>query len=186
MNSLDVMKSVEKQSLQIALLVRLISSISKVQRRDDTDIIEVNSFIKSTLSITQNQIEKKGIKINFCSKNKDIKIYCNPGYLQQLVLSSLFNAKSRMPRGGELNISTNINKDDMVQIQFKDTAPKIKDVFEGDILKNISKLKKVSDSDLVFGEIINSLLIEEMGGEIQYLYKNPSGNTIVFNIPKNR
>jgi K+-sensing histidine kinase KdpD len=184
MNNLDLMKSIEKQSLQIALLVRLISDISKGPKRDDTDIIEVNSFIKSNLSLIQNQIEKKGIKINFCSEKKDLKIYCNSAYLQQLILNSIFNAKNRMSRGGELNIKTNINKDDRIQIQFNDTAHKIEDVFEGDFLKNVTKLKKVGDINLVFGDVVNSFLVEEMGGEIQYLNNNPSGNTITFKLPK--
>lgn len=184
MNNLDLMKSIEKQSLQIALLVRLISSISKGPTRDDTDIIEVNSFIKSTLSLIQNHIEKKGIKINFCSEKKDIKIYCNAAYLQQLILNTIFNEKNRMSRGGELNINTNIDENDRILIQFNDTAPKIMDVFEEDFLKSATKLKRVKDSNLAFGDVINLFLVEEMGGEIQYLNNNTSGNTITFKLPK--
>lgn len=184
MNNKDVLKSVEKQALQIALLVRLISSVSKGQKRDCADIIEVNSFIRSTISLIQNQIEKKGIKINFYFDNKEIKIFGNSGYLEQLILNSVINAKKRMSQGGELYISAGLIENNLIRIQFKDTAPQLESVAESNILKDISKLKKVGDFDLLFGEIINTILVEEMGGKMQYSMNDPSGNNIIFRIPQ--
>ena len=183
-NNQELLKSVEKQSLQIALLVRLIASISKGQSRDSADTIEINSFIRSTVSLIQNQIEKKGIKINFCFENKELKICSNSSYLQQVILNSVLNAKKRLSQGGELHISTGMVEKDLIKIEFRDTAPKSEVIFNNKNYKDISKLKKVSNPDLLFGEIINKVLIEEMGGEISYLSKNALGNVITYKIPQ--
>lgn len=184
MNKKDVLKAVEKQSLQIALLVRLISDISKSQKRNSTDIIEINSFIRSTISLIQKQIEKRGIKINFCFEDKDIRIFGNSGYLQQFILNSVLNVKKRMQTSGELFITTRKSDNEMIQIEFRDTAPKLADVFEDDILNYLNKSESTENFDLIFGEVINLFLVKEMGGEIQFRKKNSSGNTVSVKIPQ--
>lgn len=185
-NNKDVFKAVEKQSLQIALLVRLIADISKGQKRNSTDIIELNSFIRSTISLIQKQIEKRGIKVNYGFEDKDIRILCNSNYMQQFILNSVLNVKKRMQASGELFITTRKSDNEMIQIEFKDNAPKPDVFFENDIFNYLNKSQSNDSSDLVLGEVINFFLIREMGGEIQFTNKKDSGNTVSVKLPKKR
>jgi len=172
--SQEVLKHIESQSLHIASLLRSFSDISKDRKGDRTKVIELSSFIKNTLEVIRKQVERKGIKIHYCFQNESITIHGDSGCLRSLILNSVLEAKKRMPSGGELFISTSIQDNGIIQIEFRDTAPTIERVLD-------SNVTSYDFETADYAEIANVLLAAEMGAKIDYKNdENLSGNRIVF------
>ncbi len=186
MNHQDVLKHIERQSLQIASLVRTISDISKKPTKDFAEIIEINSFIKNTIDLVRGQIEKRGIKIHLNFDNNSISIYNNSDHLRQLILNSTLNAKNRMPSGGQLFVGASMLSDDTVQIEFKDDGFKLEGNFNKNILNYAVDMDKLYEWNVDLGEITNILLVKEIGGVIDNQSHESFGNKIIIRIPQNR
>lgn len=85
------------------------------------EFLSVNNVIADTLSLMEGQLSANRISVN---KNlgKDIAlIWGNANQLQQVFTNVILNAQQAMPAGGQLLISTR-NKEDAVEIEFKDTG----------------------------------------------------------------
>lgn len=169
-----VLKHVENQSLHIASLLRSFSEISRDRNRDHAEVIELNSFIKSTLEVVRKQIERRGIKLHYCFHNESNIIYRDPEYLRTLILNLAFEAKKRMHSGGELSVSTGVKDNGIIQVEFQDSAPKV---------------DAVPDSDLITmesGELASVLLAREIGARIEFKNDDDlSRNRIIISIAPN-
>jgi signal transduction histidine kinase len=186
LNHQDALKHVEKQSLQIASLVRTISDISKSRSRDSGEIIEINSFLENTLNLVRGQIEKRGIEINLNFDNGSMPIHSNSDYLRQLILNSTLNAKKRMASGGKFTVCTSLIDDDTIQIEFRDNGSKLAGNFNKTILNYAVGMDKLNQLNVDLGEITNILLVKELGGVIDYQRHESFGNKILIRIPQNK
>lgn len=172
----EALKHIESQTLHIASLVRSFSDISNNRRSDRLKGVELNSLIKNTMAVISEQMERKGITIHYFFQNESNTIHADCGYLRPLILNTVLEAWKRMPSGGELFISTSIEGNDVIRIEFRDTAPKIEKASGATVTSHDFETAGYS-------EIANELLAEEIGANIEYSNgKDSKGNRIVLRI----
>ncbi|MDE2755229.1 MAG: ATP-binding protein, partial [Acidobacteriota bacterium] len=98
--------------------------------------LEVNGVISETLSLLDHQFKAAKIRLRTELGSTTVRVYGNPGKLQQVFLNLFINAKDAMPGGGELLVRTS-TPDSVFRVEIEDTGngipeehlPKIYDPF---------------------------------------------------------
>ncbi|MEK7464359.1 MAG: ATP-binding protein [Patescibacteria group bacterium] len=149
--------------------------------------VDLNKFINDLLSGLKVLSEEYGIKINFSSPKKVLKIKADPEKLETALLNILDNAIRYNSRGGSVTVSLEESSASSVKITISDTGvgipesdmPKLFDkFFRG---QNVVQLEPNGSG---LGLYITQNIIKKHGGEIS-IESNPGRGTVFFiDIPK--
>lgn len=101
----------------------IVRSLLEFARQSELKIqsLDVNSVLKKTLALLENQLTLQNIKLT-----KNIKplpaISADSSQLQQVFMNIILNAIQAMPNGGEIAISTSEGKDGFIEVRVSDTG----------------------------------------------------------------
>ena len=116
-------KYLEMISLQIKECIKVPERLLKISRNPEQNetTFNITSSISDILSLLDYEIKSKGIILTKNFSNTKETIYGNETDFKMIILNLVQNAINAMPYGGELEIKTNTNKDDIL-IEIKDNG----------------------------------------------------------------
>lgn len=119
-----VQKSVKMIRDAVSRASKVVDNLLHFARREphtSFELLSVNRIVENALSMLENQINLQQIKINKNLSDDLPLILGNANQLQQVFMNLMLNAQSAMPKGGELNLGTN-HQNNQVVIKCSDTG----------------------------------------------------------------
>jgi PAS domain S-box-containing protein len=164
---------------------RIIESLLGFSRRSEGMIsrTELNSLIQESLSLVENDLTLKGIKIETDYASNGTAVCVDSNQIQQVLLNLVANAVDAMPGGGYLRISTRLLPDKTsVAIQVADSGDGIKE----DVLNQVFEpffTTKEQGKGTGLGLAICQRIVEEYEGEIKIQSQPGQGTTVSVLLP---
>ncbi|WP_369901257.1 ATP-binding protein [Bacillus manliponensis] len=145
----------------------------------DYQLCDIEKIIIYMIQVSQPLAVGKRIKIK-AEFEKDIpNVYCDEKQMKQVFLNLLKNAIEAMPNGGGIVISV-ATSDDVVNIYITDTGCGI---VESRIPKLGEAFYTTKESGTGLGLMVTYKIIEEHGGNIQFVSNVGEGTTVELTLP---
>jgi signal transduction histidine kinase len=189
----DKQNSQEKQYLemissQIKECIKVPERLLKISRNSDQNELtfNINSSISDILSLLDYEIKSKGIILTKNFSNTKETIFGSETDFKMIILNLVQNAINAMPDGGELEVKTNTNKDDIL-ISIKDSGcgipqKDIQHIFEPFYSTSNFPDKKGTGLGLA---IVKELIIK-LNAEIDVNSQENKGTTFQIAIPRQK
>ena len=174
-------------SSQIKECIKVPERLLKLSRSTDvTTTFNITSSITDMLSLLDYEIKSKGINLVQNFSNIKETIIGNETDFKMIILNLLQNAINAMPDGGDLEIKTNTNKEEIL-INIKDNGCGIKQedlkhIFEPFYSASHSKDKKGTG----LGLAIVKDLVQKLNGKISVSSTINEGTTFQITIPRQK
>ena len=179
----DIKTHFQIMEAEISRCESIISSLLEFSRKStqEFELIDVNQLINTTLFLVEKDLFVKDIKlIKKFHHNPTIKI--NMDEIKQVLLNLILNATQAMPRGGKLEITTSITKNERARIEVADSGTGISE-------KHLSKIfdpfftTKAPGEGTGLGLTLVHNIIERWGGTIQVESQGVKGTTFTIEFP---
>ena len=178
----------EMISSQIKECIKVPERLLKISRNTEQSetTFNITATISDILSLLDYEIKSKGINLTKNFSNTKECIFGNETDFKMIILNLVQNAINAMPNGGELEIKTNTNKDDIL-ISIKDNGcgipeKDIQHIFEPFYSTSNFPEKKGTGLGLA---IVKDLLLK-LNAEIEVSSKEDSGSTFQIAIPRQK
>ncbi len=163
---------------------RIIDSLLGFSRRSEgvTSRADLNGLIQESLSLVENDLTLKGIKLETDYASNGTTICVDSNQIQQVLLNLVANAVDAMPGGGCLRISTILSDQASVEIRVTDSGCGI----EEDVLNRIFDpffTTKEQGKGTGLGLAICQRIVEEHEGEIKIQSRLGQGTTVSIRLP---
>jgi len=178
----DTLKVIEMQALRIATIVRGLLMLAKENTRHNSDLVEINPLITSTIKLIKGQIEKRNIVIKTRLAERLPVISTSAVYLQQILLNFLLTAKKLMAKGGELVVETKQADDNKIIIRIQDTGHPYTPEEINQILNPFQNPEKNTGNQMNLNLVVSVQMIRDINGNVR-ISSSEKGNTIEIEIP---
>ncbi len=179
----ESLKVVEAQAMRIANIVRGLLNMARQNNiESNSDYVEVNSLIMSTLNLVRGQIEKRNIEINMDLGKKIPVLKCSSVYFQQVLLNFILHSKKQIGQDGRLDISSRIDENDWIHIEINDSGAALPPEYVKKVMDPFSDLENTAEMNL--GLTVSVQMIRDLGGVVKIQSAKESGNKIIIKIPK--
>lgn len=186
-NKTEEKKYLEMISSQIKECITVPERLLKLSRSSDTlSSFNIISSITDMLSLLDYEIKSKGINIIKNFSNTKEKIIGNETDFKMIILNLIQNAINAMPNGGDLEIKTNTNKEEIL-INIKDSGIGIKE----EDLKHIfepfySTHNQTDNKGTGLGLAIVKDLVQKLNAKITVSSTINVGTTFQITIPRQK
>ncbi|MDR6845950.1 tetratricopeptide repeat-containing sensor histidine kinase [Flavobacterium granuli] len=148
-------------------------------------VIELSQAIGQAIGVLSENAYKKNIEI-FADVKEDLTVYADDNLLQTVLRNLISNAIKFTPRGGKVDVITQIDTKQNVEIQISDTGigmneQMVKDLFNSEIKSN--RLGTDNEPSTGLGIVLCKEFVERHGGKIWVESKVGEGTIFRFNIP---
>ncbi len=178
----DTLKVIEMQALRIATIVRGLLMLAKENTSHNSDLVEINPLITSTIKLIKGQIEKRNIVIKTRLAERLPIISTSAVYLQQILLNFFLTAKKLMAKGGELVVETRQVDDNKILIRIQDTGHPYSPEEIAQILNPFQNPEKSSGNQMNLNLVVSVQMIRDINGDVR-ISSSEKGNTIEIEIP---
>ena len=151
------------------------------------DFIDVEKVISSVQVLLVSRMKKR--KIQFSSDyNPDLpKVFVDESQIEQVIVNLILNAMDSIENGGEIMVSTSLEKvnqdkkeQDMVLVKIQDTGKGIEDEI---IEKIFNPFFTTKNEGVGMGLAISSRLVEENGGRLEVKSEVGKGSSFLLYLP---
>jgi len=168
---------------EIARAQKIITSLLNFSRKsaEDRTEVSINSIIDQTLALVGKELLMNDIvlKKEFSEVKKCL---VNPDDMKQVFLNLILNAKDAMPEGGTLTISTVMNDEDQVVLEFSDTGYGIPEEISDRIFDPFFTARKDGQGIGIGLSIVHSA-IKRNYGTISFKSREGVGTTFTISLP---
>jgi len=147
---------------------------------------DLNQLIEEVVSLLEHELELKGVKTvkEYCTDMP--LVFLEPNQIKQVVINLILNAQEAMPKGGELRVTTEIEREQpFVLISFSDTGCGIKKE-NLDKIFNASFTTKDGSGGMGLGLAVTSETIKRHKGTIRVESEEGRGSTFVIRLPRQK
>lgn len=121
----DILK-METASQSILRIVRGLKIISRDGQSDPFTPVVLQTLIKDTLALHENQIKQAGIKMLVEVPNQPIVAYCRPSQIAQVILNLVNNSKDAILALPERRITVRLEREqNTIRLTIEDSGPGI-------------------------------------------------------------
>ena len=173
---------------QIIASIKLPERLLKLARNssDEKEIFNVNNNIDEVLSLLDYEAKHNGIIVTKNFGHNENNIIGNEADFQMIILNLAKNALKAMPSGGELTISANKDRNNVI-IEIKDTGIGIQREKLGHIFEPFySDGKSSRNKGTGLGLAIVKSLIDKHKGTISVSSEVNKGTSFIIKFPKSR
>jgi len=152
----------------------------------DLEPVKVLFIVQESVLLFTDTFKNKNLKIAI-DISKEVQVYADINIMKTIVRNLISNAIKFTPKGGNIEISTKMTKEDEVEISIKDSG-----IGMGpEILKNLFRLDvstcrkgTENESSTGFGLLLCKEFIEKLGGKISVESECGKGSNFHFSLPK--
>jgi PAS domain S-box-containing protein len=184
-NSTDVLEDLESAAIRCQKIVVDLIRFS-TQARCSFSLMDINQVLKDTLEITGEQYAEAGIKVSWCTDPALPAIEGDYVKLLEVFVNLLQNAKSALPHGGNLDITTRLVKKfaelPQVVIGIRDTGCGIPAQNIGKIFDPFFTTKPVGKGPGL-GLTVSYGIIKRHGGDIDVRSTFGKGTEVIVTLP---
>ena len=176
---LQVLDNVEEEIESIVQIVSDLASFSTSTTRKE-EILDIVPMINRILKLVKINADQRDIAIQYTNKETYLPIKGNRTEIKQIILNIIKNSFEAIKAKGELivSLSTIQNREEnLVQIQFTDTGPGIKENDQNNIFLPFFSNKGYSEKNMGLGLSVSYGIINKMNGTIS-LKNHPDGGCI--------
>jgi two-component system NtrC family sensor kinase len=175
------LKHIEEGARRASEIVQNLLRFSVQRKEPVRTSVDLNKLVKDTLSLTETLIKDQKIALALDLDGKKPRARADSGQLAQVLLNLAANARTAMPSGGSLRVSTLV-RDGQVGFSVADTgkgiAPEIKErIFEPFFTT------KDEWSNVGLGLSVSYRIVEEHGGKIEVDSAVGRGSTFTVWLP---
>lgn len=163
----EMLETIEKQALNCKKILESLLGFARYREKTEY-ATDVNEDIEKVLSVVENMIVTKKIKL-VRNLAKDLpKVRGDSGHLQQVFMNLITNAVATMEGGGVLTIVTRLNEPgNKVEMLFKDTGHGIKKEYRDKIFDAFFTTKRVGEGTGLGLSVCHGI-VTKYGGEITF------------------
>jgi len=148
-------------------------------RKQMRKTVVIDQLVKETVDRYLGEFEDKGISLEFGLQAADTELVCHPGEIQQVLRNYLINAIQVMPKGGELEVRTEV-LDGGVKVSVLDRGPG----FASDVAEKLfSPFFSTKASGSGLGLTICAQVIKAHGGVVGAANRPDGGAEFSFILP---
>ena len=174
----DANRVITNGTLRVTTIVRRLRSFARIDEAERI-VANINDGIEDTLTLIEHEIKHK---IRVAKNFGDIpSILCYPGQLNQVFLNLLVNSRQAMENGGEITITTGVEKS-CIRIDFADTGKGIAPELLGKIFEPGFTTKHVGVGTGL-GLFIVKSIVQAHGGTILVKSEVDKGTTFTIYLP---
>ncbi len=176
------LRIIERESKRCGDMMRNLLTFARQapSRRERNDL---NTLVGRALDLVKHQVELLGIELRGDLREGLPPVSCDAGQIQQAVLALLVNATEAMPRGGRLEVATEMDAAaGHVRIRVRDSGSGI----PADVLPQIFEpffTTKEDQQRTGLGLAVTRSIIEQHGGEIAVESTPGKGTEFVITLP---
>jgi signal transduction histidine kinase len=143
--------------------------------------IQINDLIRSTLDSIDREMKKRNIKLTLALEASSPQVHADEVLMRHVFISLIANALDAMPRGGELRVTSRIEKSvSQVEILIKDTGIGIPKEQMDKVFKPFYTTKS---KGMGVGLSLARRIIERHGGALRLESEEGIGTTVSLHIP---
>ncbi|MHC4654887.1 MAG: sensor histidine kinase [Planctomycetota bacterium] len=164
---------------------RIVDSLLGFSRRSEGVIsrASVNSLVRESLSLVENDLTLKGILIETDYSTNEITVEVDCNQMQQVLLNLITNAIDAMPEGGRLWIATRLLSDNgNVEIQVRDSGCGMDEDVQNQAFEAFFTTKE-RGKGTGLGLAICQRIVEEHEGKIKIQSRPNRGTTVSIHLP---
>jgi len=121
------LKTIERQGLHCKEIIENLLCFVRIEKQP-SETTDINSCIQETLNILRHWLEKSRIRLHVCLDHDPPWVKIDRRQMQQVLLNLIHNAIGAMPNGGELIVTTELDrKSDKGVVTITDNGHGIKD-----------------------------------------------------------
>lgn len=179
----DIKRHFQIMESEISRCESIISSLLEFSRKSTQEFesIDVNQLLNITLSLVEKDLFVKDIKLIKKFHHSPI-IKANMDEMKQVFLNLILNATQAMPRGGKLEITTSITKNERARIKVADSGTGISEKYLSKIFDPFFTTKAPGEGTGL-GLTLAYNIIERWEGTIQVESQGVKGTTFTIEFP---
>ncbi|PWB39069.1 MAG: hypothetical protein C3F02_00410 [Parcubacteria group bacterium] len=184
----EVLAGVYESSNRLARQVDIFLDVSRIESghlKLDKHPIQINNLIDSVVAELQNQVIKKGLKLNFKADKSTPMIVADPDKIRNVIINLVDNAVKYTPQGAVI-VSTKYDQD-FLTFMVKDTGIGIDPAEVGGLFRKFvrgSGVAQIHTGGSGLGLFIAQKMIKEHGGQIWAESEGKGlGSTFQFTLP---
>jgi PAS domain S-box-containing protein len=143
-------------------------------------------LIEQAIEANQSYADQFGVKFAFQEKIYDAEVNADSDRLMQVLTNLLANAAKFSPQNGVVIV--NVRKENgMVRVEIQDRGPGIPDKFKSRIFQKFAQARNQDgrqQSGSGLGLSISKVIVEKLGGTINFESREGSGTTFYFLLPR--
>jgi signal transduction histidine kinase len=143
-------------------------------------------LIEQAIEANQSYADQFGVKFAFQEKIYDAEVNADSDRLMQVLTNLLANAAKFSPQNGVVIV--NVRKENgMVRVEIQDRGPGIPDKFKSRIFQKFAQARSQDgrqQSGSGLGLSISKVIVEKLGGTIDFESREGSGTTFYFLLPE--
>jgi two-component system NtrC family sensor kinase len=182
----QALTQIKKQIRRCAQITQSILRFGR-QGKPEYKEIDLTTFIPEVVSMIAKKASVNGIELTSTLPEQPLKIYADPGHMQQVLLNLFNNAiyaivERHGSEGGRLGISGSLNTQGLVEIRVQDNGGGISPENQKKIFSPFFTTKPVGKGtglglSVCFG------LVENMGGTMEVSSQQGTGTTFTLRFP---
>ncbi len=143
--------------------------------------IRINDLIRSTLDSLDHEMKKREVKSTLSLEASSPLVHADEALLRHVLISLIANALDAMPRGGELTVTSRIEKSaNRADILIKDTGSGIP---KGQMEKIFKPFYTTKSKGMGVGLSLAKRIIERHGGTLRLESEEGIGTTVSLHLP---
>jgi two-component system NtrC family sensor kinase len=175
------LEDLEKQVDHASKIISDLLDFSRMSDAEQHDL-NVNDLISNALSFVKNK-RKENVKIVENYKGNIPTVRGDQNRFIQVFTNIINNAYDAMPRGGELEIRTDLTSDGHIEIKFKDNGAGIPKENLGKVFDPFFTTKPIGKGTGLGLSICHGI-VKSYGGTIEVESENNKGSTTVIRFPR--
>jgi signal transduction histidine kinase len=178
---LEALRCIEEGARKASAVVQNLLRFSVQRKEPVRTSVDVNKLVRETLSLTETLLHDQSIELSLELDASNPRLRGDAGQLGQVLLNLVSNARTAMPKGGQLRVATRKENGQVlltVADSGKGIAPGIKErIFEPFFTT------KDEWSNVGLGLSVSFRIVEEHGGRISVESEPERGATFTVSVP---
>jgi PAS domain S-box-containing protein len=114
-------ETIERAGRECTKIVKNLLKFSRESRRDFTEV-DVNQVINDVLSLLENQVNLKGVKVEKMLQEDPMIVLGNETQMAQVIMNLIQNSAQSIEGRGKISISTRLFDGEKVVVEVRDTG----------------------------------------------------------------
>jgi len=178
----EALKHIEEGAQRASAVVQNLLRFSVQRKEPVRTAVDLNKLVRDTLSLTESLVRDQKIELVYALADGKPRARADAGQLAQVLINLVANARTAMPSGGTLRLTTRATDDKQVALVVADSGKGIDPAIRDRIFEPFFTTKD-DWSNVGLGLSVSYRIVEEHGGRIDVISEPGHGATFTVYLP---